>query len=259
MPAIRTVSDIKAHLLRPALTSHFEVELGIPSGIRSLLGTKQDKLNLMCSEASLPGSNLALLDINNDYTGVTERHVHRRVFDETIDLTFYVDAGNYLPIRFFEGWMEYITNGRKISPRDNPNQLLQSNYYYRMRYPDGDGYGNEGYIANGMVIRKFERDHNGQLEYEFVRSFPRSISSMPISYDTSSLLKCSVQMTYVRYIVRPTGIMGRQPTVDPFQQARYNSGGLSGLLGNVADAAVTNITGNRFLGDLAGGIVNNLL
>ena len=82
---------------------------------------------------------------------------------------------------------------------------------------------------------------------------------MPISYDTSSLLKCSVQMTYVRYIVRPTGIMGRQPTVDPFQQARYNSGGLSGLLGNVADAAVTNITGNRFLGDLAGGIVNNLL
>ena len=43
--------------------------------------------------ASLPGSNLATIDVNNDRTGVTEKHVHRRVFDDRIDLTFYVDAG----------------------------------------------------------------------------------------------------------------------------------------------------------------------
>ena len=250
MPAIRTVSNIKANLLRPALTSHFEVELGIPAGVRGNIGTNQDKLNLMCSEASLPGSNLALMDITNDYTGVTERHVHRRVFDESIELTFYVDAGNYLPIRFFEGWIEYITNGRQISERDNPKQLSQGNYFYRMRYPDE-------YVGSGLKVRKFERDHNGMLEYEFIRSFPRSISSMPVSYDASSLLKCSVQMTYIRYVVQPaaggfghlTSSVG--PTT-PFNQAQFNAGGLSGLLGNVADAAVTNITGNRFLGDLAG-------
>ena len=29
MPSIRTISDIKANLLRPATTSHFEVEIPI--------------------------------------------------------------------------------------------------------------------------------------------------------------------------------------------------------------------------------------
>ena len=47
--------------------------------------------------------------------------------------------------------------------------------------------------------------------------------------------------------------------MNPFQQAEYNAGGLNGLIGNLADAAVTSITGNRFLGDLAGAIVPNLL
>ena len=32
----------------------------------------------MCSETSLPGSQLATLDINNDYSGTTERHAHRK-------------------------------------------------------------------------------------------------------------------------------------------------------------------------------------
>ena len=71
----------------------------------------QDTINLLCSEAVLPGSSLATFEINNDRTGVTERHVHRRMFDDRIDLTFYVDAGNYLPIKFFETWIDFITSG----------------------------------------------------------------------------------------------------------------------------------------------------
>ena len=116
MPATdkaKSVSQIKSSLLRPALTSHFEVEIPMPSSpnFRRRLGlTDQARLNLMCSEATLPGSNLATLDINNDYTGVTEKHVHRRVFDDRIYLGFYVDADNYVPIRFFENWMEFSTN-----------------------------------------------------------------------------------------------------------------------------------------------------
>ena len=64
----------------------------------------------MCSEAVLPGSQLATTEMNNDFTGVTERHAYRRIYDETIDLTFYVDADNYLPIRFFEEWISGIVN-----------------------------------------------------------------------------------------------------------------------------------------------------
>ena len=116
MPKTRSVSDVKSNLLRPALTSVFEVEIGLRSSslgtkLRSLLGAgKQDQLNLMCSEAVLPGSQLATTELNNHFTGVTERHAYRRIYDETIDLSFYVDATNYLPIQFFEEWISGIVN-----------------------------------------------------------------------------------------------------------------------------------------------------
>ena len=78
MPSTRTISDIKAKLLRPATTSHFEVEIPtnwIPNRGAGPLekwtqGDDQDRIRLMCSEVSLPGSNLATFDINNDRTGV---------------------------------------------------------------------------------------------------------------------------------------------------------------------------------------------
>ena len=73
MPRVRSVSNIKANLLRPALTSAFEVELGIPNDLRRQLGARTDKLQLMCSEAVLPGSQLATTEVNNNYTGVTEK------------------------------------------------------------------------------------------------------------------------------------------------------------------------------------------
>ena len=35
----------------------------------------------------------------------------------------------------------------------------------------------------------------------FVRAFPIAVASMPVSYDASSLLKCTVSMTYIRYYI----------------------------------------------------------
>ena len=96
---VRSVSKIKSDLLRPATTSIFEVEIPVPntgSGLQT-----NDKLNLMCTEASLPGSSLATMEINNDFVGVTERYAHRRIFDQRIDFTFFVDAKEYLPINCF--------------------------------------------------------------------------------------------------------------------------------------------------------------
>ena len=81
---------------------------------------------MSCCEASLPGSQLATLENNNDRTGVTEKHAYRRQFDDRIDLTFYVDAENYTAIRFFEGWISYIMNedqdDNPISADGGPNQ-----------------------------------------------------------------------------------------------------------------------------------------
>ena len=207
MPTPRSVSDIKSKLLRPALTSHFEVQLSFPEALRSFLGVDQDNVNLSCCEASLPGSQLATLENNNDRTGVTERHAYRRQFDDRIDLTFYVDAKNYTAIRFFEGWISYIMNedqddnpfsGGGGPTIDQPPNLASREYNYRVKYPND-------YIADqGLKVIKFERDYQQQLTYEFIRSFPLSISSMPISFDASSLLKVTVSMSYIRYIVLKT-------------------------------------------------------
>ena len=243
MPRVARVSDIKANLLRPATTSHFEVEIPIINALSKWRGVgKQDKIQLMCSEASLPGSNLATFEINNDRTGVTEKHVHRRIFDDRIDLTFYVDAGLYQPIKFFEQWISFITNGRNISGGDQDTQLLQDNYDYRMKYPDS-------YVGSGLKVTKFEKDHQNLLQYEFTRVFPLAINSMPVSYDTSSLLKCTVSLSYVRYVLKNLHKTAAYSQTTPPGQARFNA---AGLAAGIVDAAVDRLTGNDFLGDVAG-------
>jgi hypothetical protein len=246
MPRKRKVSDIKSNLLRPALTSHFEVEIGVPS--RQFTNTflpqngviwnspNQDKLRLLCSEATLPGSNLATLELTSDFHGVTERHAYRRVYDDRIDLTFYVDASNYLPIRFFETWIKYISDESVSTQPDKNAGSENDNYFYRVRYPEGNGNGSNGYVSTGLKVIKFERDYRQQLEYRFVKAFPISISSMPVSYDSSSLLKCIVSMTYIRYVLIPssgedrTSAASSSDGLSPIEQSQFNN--LSDYLAN---------------------------
>ena len=243
MPKIRSVTDIKSKLLRPALTSFYEVDIDLPKGdgvlasrlsaLRADGSEDQDVLNLRCSEASLPGSNLATLETTNTYHGVTERHAYRRVYDDRIDLTFYVDAEKYLAIRFFETWID----GIMLQDTDNANPPaagkgpIDSTYTYRSRYSDN-------YVSpQGLKVRKFERDFeysNSILEYTFVNSYPFSISAMPISYETSSLLKCTVSFSYLRYVVnelqgnntfgsRQTPALNKQLAESFADQAAFNS------------------------------------
>ena len=216
MPTIRSMDVIKATLLTPALTSHFDVEVALPGGelgrkLNGILGgsVQQDRLNIMCSDTSLPGSSLATLELTNDRHGVTEKHAYRRIFEDRIDLTFYVDANGYLPIKFFETWMSEIMN-------EDSSDALNPNYFYRSKYPDE-------YTAEGLKITKFERDHNRSIDYTFVRTFPLAINSMPISYDSSSLLKCTVSMCYIRYILgKPSSPTTQQPrTINDI--AKFNS------------------------------------
>lgn len=235
----RTVDDIKVSLLRPALTSHFEVRIPIPggltneylsaNGVSGFVGINQDKLNLLCSETSLPGSNIGTMDITGDFHGVTQRHANRRIYDDRIDMTFYVDAENYLPIRYFETWIKYIV-GESITPSGSRPGSLSPEYFYRLNYPDL-------YICKqGLTVTKFERDYQSALSYQFINAFPISVASMPISYDSSSLLKCTVSFTYIRYILVPPSInkdpehidaTSQEPTngdpSSPNQQAFFNS------------------------------------
>lgn len=200
-PAPRKVPnfEVKQKLLRPALTSHFQCVFNPPDvpEIRQfyLDGQKGERITLLCSDASLPGSSVLTNEINDDYTGVTERLGYRRQYDNTTDFTFYVDYGTsnggYNVIRLFEAWIRYAMGETSEAP--------DSYYYYRVRYPDEPEIG----YRTEMFIQKFERDFLGNyLEYVFVRAFPIAITSMPVSYNASELLKCTVSFTYNRYVLR---------------------------------------------------------
>lgn len=220
MPAKVSVDKIKANLLQPALTSHFEVliprPIGLDDGYLNANGLpgfsdKQSKLNLLCSEATLPGSSLATHENNSDFTGVTEKFAYRRLYDDRIDFTFYVDAANYLPIRFFESWIKFIVGESQSASKDSGKLSSKDpTYFYRVKYP-------KDYIVDGLKITKFERtsknkksaNHEGAtLIYNFVNAYPISITSMPVSYDTSSLLKCTVSFSYIRYYVESKDVPG---------------------------------------------------
>ena len=210
------VSKIKANLLHPALTSHFIVDIPKPKygtsegGFARYLsdnGVKynEEKLRLLCSEATLPGSSIATHENNSDFTGVTEKFAYRRLYDDRIDFTFYVNADNYLPIVYFESWIKFIVAESISEDTDSGKlEIKSSEYFYRVKYP-------KDYIAqSGLKVTKFERtskseksaNHEGAtLTYNFVNSYPISITSMPVSYDASSLLKCTVAFSYIRYYI----------------------------------------------------------
>ena len=272
-PRSRSLSEVKAKLLNPATTSHFQVMIGDPrqqgdrggsfvqylkqQGLielngRGLPSESRDKLNLMCCETALPGSNLATTELTNDFTGVTERHVHRRIFDDRIDLTFYCDAVEYLPIRYFEAWISYITN--------EIGNTHSEEYHYRMRFPNT--------YKGQLEITKFEKNLEAKrgsadrirraipLTYSFINAYPLSISSMPVSYDASSLLKCNVSFTYSRYSARPANPDANDPLINPWDMAQFNA---ASFVGGLVDRSVDRLTGNDFLGDFAGGLAGSLL
>ena len=219
-PSTKGVSSIKSLILNPALTSHYQVTVAPPfndDGFSSFLGDvgasyypNQEKLNLSCCEAQLPGSQLATTEILNDFPGVTERHVYRRQFDDRIDLNFYCDAEQYLPIRFFEAWMNYITNTGK--------DIEKENYSYRMKFPSK--------YKGPLEVTKFEKNIQSRkkvkpLTYKFVNAFPLAISSMPVTYDSSDLLKCNVSFAYSRYYIdKSTSVLEFS---NPSAQANYNN------------------------------------
>ena len=209
-PQRKSISQVKAQLLNPATTSHFQVSVSFQNPrfnkFKSEIGLNLDqgRLNILCSDAALPGSRFLTAEINNNLPGVRERHVYRRSYDDQINLSFYCDADQYLPIRFFEAWMNFIA-GTSVS-----ENVASQKYSYRVKFPDQ-------YQKNSSLeITKFEKNLDSRrkvrpLTYKFVNCFPLAINTMPVSYDASNLLKCTVGMAYSRYFIEkaPAGIINR--------------------------------------------------
>jgi len=222
-PAVKpySMSAIKSKLLQPALTSHYICGFTPPNNDnindffqkRSAAGfsgaiysSNQELIELSCSEASLPGSSLATNEINNDYSGVTERHAYRRIYDDRVDFTFYVDV-NYYIIDYFENWISFVVGERDLKGQQTPG------YNYRVNFP-------KDYQTENLYITKFERDYAGRpLTYKFINAYPIAINSIPVSYDSSQLLKCTVSFTYSRYVISRDPSQFVSQTQEPIQQS----------------------------------------
>ena len=229
-PGVR-MNKLKERIMNPSLSSFYSVVFPLPGFIQQQNPSLYDGelLELSCQEASLPGSSIATLEQQNDYAGVTERHGYRRMYDENIDFTFLVTVNSgYKQIRFFDYWMKYITG--EIDKNGNIQDLSEPNIVMRARYPDGDGVkkvGNNSGYRTKLNIVKYERDMgwvhpkreepaSNLLEYHFVDAYPKQISSSPLSYEGSSLMKTTVSMTYTRYFItentaKQVAISGRDP------------------------------------------------
>jgi len=204
-------SELKSRILQLAQTSVYQIKLSPPEAVLSHLrqngfdyAVDGENIELLCNSAVLPGSSLNTHDIVGDYQGVSEKMAYRRTYDESVDLTFYVDH-DYKVINLFDGWLDYIS-GQGTGQRLSRNNALKPSANYRMNYPQGD----KGYKTN-MSIVKFEKDASTdrgvfnddetyQLTYTLVNAFPKSVISSPISYEGSQILKYSVSMSIQRYV-----------------------------------------------------------
>jgi len=275
-PKPRNVADINSTLLNIAITSHYECYFSIPTEVTSFLtqssivGSQADLLTMSCCEATLPGSNLATHELNNDFTGVTNRHAYRRLYDDRADFTFYVND-KYTQIFLFERWLQFIA-GEQIAT------AAQRNTFYRVKYPTQ--------YKTDIFITKFERtaknstgrksssssssssSYTGsKLYYSFYNAFPISITSMPVSYESSSLLRCTISFAYDRYVASNTSPQQSTPgsTTEPAgaqtaagvpnPSTNYNP---TGPITPDTQAAINaGFAGNLNLGNLSAGTLTN--
>jgi len=167
------------------------------SGARTSQGLDwMRKMSLLCTNAEIPGTSYLTSSVQGDRQGISEKFPNFRQFPD-LNLTFNVDADHVI-IKVLETWMRYI------NPIVTGNNRTY-NAYTKFQYPDT--------YKEILHITKFEKDFGrestrgasasgqttGTLTYEFVNVWPVNMTSMPVRYGDSDILKCSIQFAYDRY------------------------------------------------------------
>ena len=193
-----TMQDVKEKLGKLSLTNQYQVNFSslkktITDYLESIgIDNAKEFLSrdagLLCSDASLPASAFATGEVKDNFMGIPQEFAHTRLYTD-IDFTFYVDE-DYTMLRVFEGWMDYISSG---ADADGVG-VGQRGFYRRFKYPND-------YKCDTMSITKFEKNIERTLLYEFVNAFPKSITSLPVTYGAADLLKVTVSFNYDRYVM----------------------------------------------------------
>ena len=123
-----------------------------------------EDLGLYVTDAVLPGSSFADVEVSGDRQGITERMPFKRIYDD-VTLTFMVDR-RYKVLKYFEAWMQLINplHGQ-VGGKAN-NQITTLNYPKDYKCTMSVVKFNKDYFRNGI----------GFAYYCFVRSWPLSMS-----------------------------------------------------------------------------------
>jgi len=206
----RKISDFKPTFTNLAQTSHYQLIFGgLPLGVRQHLNIRgvdyrfmTETTGLLCSSAVIPGSTLADTKVIGNFQGVIENMTHARIYPD-ITLEFYVDK-EYKVLKFFEHYIEFVAGGS----REDQSKV---DYYHQMEYPDD-------YKMYYAKLLKFDRDYDyyNEIQYNFYGMYPYQISNIPIRYETSQILKMSVNFHIDRYS------SGKYSSYDKFR-GRHNN------------------------------------
>jgi len=206
-------SELKTRITNLAQTSVYQIKIQLPNGLFPFLrqvgrdldyNREGENIELLCESAVLPGSSFATHDVTNDYAGVSEKMNYRRMYDGTLDLSFMVDR-SYNVIEMLDGWMDFMSGVGLTGSRN----AYKSNFVnYRMTYPTD--------YRTELYLTKFEKDVSypdsfgdvvenvldppQSLLYTFVGAFPTSVTSTPVSYGPSDVLRVNVSFSYIRYV-----------------------------------------------------------
>ena len=209
-----TTESLITKLMHNATTSNYFLSINLPGAVRTHIQQQkgvavdaglQERINISCTDATLPGSSFATHDVTSDFMGVTEKMAYRRMYDDTMSVSMIVDS-EYKTLHFFEGWMDYIA-GKQIDNRGSNENYKNFRNGFRMNYPDSDpGELGKGYRSKNLIeLYKFERDVTTKqsIKYTLIQGFPISMNPMDISYGATDLLKLTVNFSFVRYVTEP--------------------------------------------------------
>lgn len=225
------IENIRNTFSKVSTTSFYKVAFPINGGLKNWL-TKTglynlkntdgldpiEAIELLCSGAVLPGTNLKVTETLGNRQGVLEKYPIFKQYPD-LALTFYVDV-NHKVIKFFEEWTNYISplyssSEGEITPSEagiNPKYAKNESSYFKFRYPND--------YTQTIYVTKFEKDLNALqknsskntytyknsslLTYEFVKAYPNNIVASAVSYEGSNILTFTVTFTYSRYFVNST-------------------------------------------------------
>ena len=203
----KSMLDIRDPVSRVSLDTFYQVSFSFGnydkwlaqantvSGDRRAIGADfMQKINLLCTQAEIPGTSYLTTQAVGHHQGVQEVFPTLRQFPP-LNLTFYIDA-DHLVLQVLENWMTYI------NPLSNRKRL---NAYGRLNYPEN--------YKEIIHLSKIERDtflkgrnfdgsprsSTTTTHYEFVNVWPQNLESMRISYGQSSILRCTIALQYDRF------------------------------------------------------------